>query len=185
MKQQHNDSIKSKKAAELRQTFDHSFALPPSAASPEVQDLLTIRVLGNPYAIRLLDITELLTGHKIIPVPAVTSGLLGLAGIRGDIVPVFCLSSIIGYGPDIESPRWMVLCNPEEPIALALSDFEGHLRIPTSALHTAEKFSATTEKTKYVSQVARTPDGIRAIISIEPIMATIRNRISTHRPTKE
>ena len=53
MKQQHNDSIKSKKAAELRQTFDHSFALPPSAASPEVQDLLTIRVLGNPYASRM------------------------------------------------------------------------------------------------------------------------------------
>ena len=185
MKQQHNDSMESNKAAELRQTFDHSFALPPLLKSAEVEDLLTIRVSGDPYAIRLLDITEILTGHKIIALPAVTPGLLGLAGIRGGILPVFGLSSILGYGPESESPRWMILCGAEEPIALAFSDFEGYLRLPASALRADENFSATTAKTKYVSQVARTTDGVRAVISIQLIMATIRNRISPHRPTKE
>ena len=118
-------------------------------------------------------------------VPAVTPDLLGLAGIRGGIVPVFGLSSILGYGADPGAPRWMILCGSEEPIALAFSDFEGYLRLPRSALHADENVRATGEHLKYVTQVATTPDGVRAVICIPLIMATIRNRISQHRPTKE
>lgn len=185
MNQQPNDSIEGNKAAQLRQAFDRTFALPPSGVSPEAEDLLTIRVAGDPYAIRLLDIAEIVTERRVVSVPAVTPDLLGLAGIRGGIVPVFGLSSILGYGPDPGPPRWMIICGAEEPIALAFSDFEGYLRLPASALHADENFRATREHAKYVSQIASTPDGVCAVISIPFIMATIRNRISQHRPTKE
>ena len=185
MNQRLKDSIEGDKAAQLRQAFDRTFALPPSLASPEVEDLLMISVAGDPYAIRLLDIAEILSQRRVVSVPSVTSDLLGLAGIRGGIVPVFGLSSILGYGPDSGSPRWMILCGSDEPIALAFSDFEGYLRLPTSALHADENFRATRERVKYVNQVASTPGGPRAVISIALIMATIRNRISQHRPTKE
>ena len=183
MNQQLKDSIEGNKAAQLRQAFDRTFASPPSLASPEVEDLLTIRVAGDPYAIRLLDIAEIVTERKVVSVPSVTPDLLGLAGIRGGIVPAFGLSSLLGYGPDPESPRWMILCGSEEPIALAFSQFEGYLRLPTSALHADDNFRATREHVKYVNQVASTPDGARAVINIALIMATIRNRISQHRPT--
>src|ERR1039458_7695948 len=86
------------KAAALRQAFDQSFALPPPPASQEVEDLLAIRVAGNPYAIRLRDIAGIVAGRKVVPVPAVRLDLLGLAGIRGGVVPVFGLASILGYG---------------------------------------------------------------------------------------
>ena len=185
MTQRLNDSIEDNMAAQLRQAFDRTFALPPSGVSPEAEDLLTIRVAGDPYAIRLLDIAEIVTERRVISVPAVTPDLLGLAGIRGGIVPVFGLSSILGYGPDPGPPRWMIICGAEEPIALAFSDFEGYLRLPSSALHADENFRATREHMKYVNQVASTPDGVRAVISMPLIMATIRNRISRHRPTKE
>jgi chemotaxis signal transduction protein len=185
MNQLLNDSIEGDKAAQLRQAFDHTFALPPSLASPEVEDLLTIRVAGDPYAIRVLEIIRIVSQRSVVSVPAATPDLLGLAGIRGGIVPVFGLSSILGYGPDPGSPRWMILCGSEEPIALAFSDFEGHLRLPTSAFHADENVRATRKQVKYVNQVASTPDGVRAVISIPLIMATIRNRISQHRPTKE
>ena len=185
MNQLLNDNIEGNKVAQLRQAFDRTFALPPSLASPEVEDLLTIRVAGDPYAIRLLDIAGIVTGRRVVSVPAVTPDLLGLAGIHGGIVPVFRLSSILGYGTDPGSLRWMILCGSEEPFALAFSDFEGYLRLPTSALHADENFRATREHVKYVNQVATTPDGVRAVISIPLIMATIRNRISQHRPTKE
>jgi len=185
MTQRLNDSIEGNKAAQLRQVFDRTFALPPSLASPEFEDLLTIRVAGDPYAIRLLDIAEIVTGHRVVSVPAVTPDLLGLAGIHGGIVPVFGLSSILGYVPDPGSPRWIILCGSEEPIALAFSDFEGYLRLPTSALTADENFCGTREHVKYVNQVVSTPDGVRAVISMPLIMATIRNRISQHRPTQE
>ena len=185
MSQESKDSIEGNKAAQLRHAFDGSFALPPSPAPPENQDLLMIRVAGDPYAIRLCDIAEIVTDRSIVPVPSVTPDLLGLAGIHGGIVPVFGLSSILGYGPDPGSPRWMILCGAEEPIALAFSDFEGYLRLPASALLADDNVSAPRDHVKYVSQVASTPNGARAVISMALIMATIRNRISQHRPTKE
>lgn len=180
-----NDNVDGNKAAQLRQAFDHTFALPPSLASSEVEDLLTIRVAGDPYALRLLDVSGIVTGCRVVLVPSVTPDLLGLAGIRGAVVPVFGLSTILGYGPDPGTQEWMILCGSEEPIALAFSDFEGYLRLPTSALHADENFRATREHVKYVNQVATTSNGVRAVISIPLIMATIRNRISQHRPTKE
>lgn len=185
MNQRLNDSIEGNMAAQLREAFDRTFALPPSGASHEVEDLLTIRVAGDPYAIRLLDIAEIVTERRVVSVPAVTPDFLGLAGIRGGVVPVFGLSSILGYGSDSRAPRWMMICGSEQPIALAFSDFEGYLRLPASALHTDENFGTAREYAKYVSQIASTPDGVRAVISIPLIMATIRNRISQHRPTKE
>ena len=169
-------------AAELRQAFDLSFALPPPQASQEVEDFLTIRVAGNPYAIPLRDIAGMVAGRKAVPVPAVALHLLGLAGIRGGVVPVFGLASILGYGQVPGSLRWMILCGAEEPIALAFSDFEGYLRLPKSSLHADENLRATHQ---YVNQVASTEAGARAVISIPLIVATIRNRIGHHRLAKE
>ena len=170
------------KAAELRQAFDLSFALPPPQASQEVEDLLTIRVAGDPYAIRLSDIVGIVAGRRVIPVPTVTLDLLGLAGLRGDVVSVFGLASILGYGQAPGSPRWMILCGAEEPIALAFSDFEGYLRLPKSSLHADENLRTTRQ---YVNQVASTEAGARAVINIPLVVATIRNRTGHNRPAKE
>jgi len=170
------------KAAELRQAFDLSFALPPPQASREVEDLLAIRVAGDPYAIRLRDIAGIVAGRRVVPVPAVTLDLLGLAGIRGDVVSVFGLASILGYGQAPGSPRWMILCGVEEPIALAFSDFEGYVRLPKSSLHADENLRTTRQ---YVNQVASTEAGARAVISIPLVVATIRNRTGHNRLAKE
>ena len=183
MNQRHKHRRVVSTAAQLQQAFDNTFALPPSLTSPEVEDLLTIQVAGDPYAIRLFDIAEIVSGRRVVSVPAGTPHLLGLAGIHGGIVPVFGLSSLLGYGPDPGPPQWMILCGSEDPIALAFSDFEGYLQLPRSALYADENFRNTQENVKYVNQVASTPNGVRAVISISLIVATIRNRISQHRPT--
>jgi chemotaxis signal transduction protein len=183
MNQRHKHRSVVSTAAQLQQAFDNTFALPPSLTSPEVEDLLTIQVAGDPYAIRLFDIAEIVSGRRVVSVPAGTPHLLGLAGIHGGIVPVFGLSSLLGYGPDPGPPQWMILCGSEDPIALAFSDFEGYLQLPRSALYADENFRNTQGNVKYVNQVASTPNGVRAVISISLIVATIRNRISQHRPT--
>ena len=175
-------SVVESKAAELRQAFDLSFALPPPQASQEFEDLLAIRVAGDPYAIRLSDIVGIVAGRRVIPVPTVTLDLLGLAGLRGDVVSVFGLASILGYGQVPGSPRWMILCGAEEPIALAFSDFEGYLRLPKSSLHADENLRTTRQ---YVNQVASTEAGARAVISIPLVVATIRNRTGHNRLAKE
>jgi chemotaxis signal transduction protein len=175
-------SVTGNKAAELRQAFDLSFAVPPPQTSQEIENLLSIRVAGDPYAIRLCEIGGIVTGRKVIAIPAAALDFLGLVGIRGGIVPVFGLASILGYSEPPESLRWMIRCGIDDPVALAFSDFDGYLRLPKSCLYTHEDIYAPRQ---HVNQVARTETGIRAVISIPLILATIRNRIGHPRPTKE
>jgi len=168
-------------AAELRRAFDGSFAAPSEPVSQEVEDLLAIGVAGSPYAIHLRDIAAIVTRRTIVPVPAAAPSLLGVAGIRGDIVPVFGLASLLGYEDAADGPPWLVLCRAE-PVALGFADLQGYLRLPRSALLT-EKSAAVSDQ--YVNEIATTNAGVRAVIGISLIVATIRDRLGRERPSKE
>jgi chemotaxis signal transduction protein len=170
------------RAAELRQAFDRSFALPPPQAVQEPEDLLAIRVAGDLYAIRIAEIVGIVAGRTVTPIPAAASHLLGLAAIRGEIVPVFGLASILGYRLALDSPRWMILCAGEETIALAFADFEGYLRLPKFAVYVDENPGNTR---RHVSHVARTAQGVRAVISVPLVLADIQNQVGPHRSAKE
>lgn len=161
-------------AAELRREFDRSFALPPAGAAQEIEDMLAIRVAGDAYAIRLREIAGIVTGRKLVAVPATAPDFMGISGVRGGIVAVFGLASILGHGHAADSARWMILCGADEPIALGFSDFEGYLRVPRSALHTDDKLRGTQ---KYVDAVASTESGLRAVLGLSLVVATIRNRV--------
>lgn len=161
-----------RRAIELRTAFDRSFALPPHQETLEVDDLLAVRVSGDLYAIRLRDISGVVARRTIVAVPAAAPGLLGVAGIRGDIVPVFSLSSFLGYGDDHEAPTWTVLCGGEHPIALGFAELEGYLRLPRSAVHADE---ASQGKRNYVKDVVATETAARPVIAVPNIITDIRN----------
>lgn len=166
------------RAAELRRAFDLSFAAPPTQASRELEDLLLVRIAGEPYAIRLRDVTGIIAKRAVVTVPAAAPGLLGLAGIRGNIVPVFGLASLLGYESATEAPPWFVLCGGEEPVALAFSELDGYVRLARAALHTDEGRSATH---KYVSVIATTVSGARPVIAVPLVVETIRSRLGQQR----
>lgn len=170
------------KAAELREAFDRSFALPPAAAAQEAEELLAIGVAGDPYAIRLTEVAGIVAGRAVTPIAAAASHLLGLAGIRGEIVPVFGLASILGHAEAADAARWIVLCAGEEPAALAFSRFEGCLRLPKSAIHSDQSRRGAHGP---ISHVANTDIGVRAVLSVPRVLAIIRHRAGTDSRHKE
>lgn len=170
------------RAADLRSAFDKSFALPPVQVSVERDDLLTIRVAGAPYAIRLHEVTGIVTRRKVISVPNAGAHLLGVSGIRGNIVPVFSLASILGYGPATDSPRWLILCGVEEPLGLGFSDFDGYLQVPTSSFHSED---LTSSSHGYVKEVVRTEVAVFPVISLPLVSAALQNQTSPSGLTKE
>lgn len=161
------------RSASLRRAFDQSFAAPPPEASQGLEDLLRIRVAGDPYAIRLRDIAGVVARRKIVPVPGGTPALLGSAGIRGGIVPVFALAVLLGYEQAADVPSWAVLCGPDEPIALAFPELEGYSRLPHSCIHQDNNLRHASH---HVSEVAEIEAECHPIISIPLVVATIRNR---------
>ena len=160
-------------AAELRKSFDESFARPHQHTAPDVEDFLAIRVAGDAYALRLREISGIIAGPKVTPVPASAPGFLGLAGIRGGVVPVFGLAPLLGYEQASAESRWMGLCGTEDLIALAFPDLEGFLRLPKSSVLPDETIRAGR---RYVNEVARTDAGPRAIVAVPLVVAAIFSR---------
>lgn len=160
------------RADDLRRAFDRAFAEPPPAAPAASEDLLMIRLAGDPYALRLRDVAGLLASRKVVAVPADAPGLLGLAGVRGDLVPVFDLTALIGRGALADPPRWLVLCGDGERVGLAFPVLEGHLRVARTDLHHG---AAPTAASRHIDGLVRTDAGVRPVVAIPSILATIRH----------
>lgn len=115
----------------LRQEFDAGFAREPSGAAVETCDLLAIRVAGEPYALLVEDISELAQGRKIVPMPSRRPDVMGVAAIRGTLVSVHSLASLLGHGSDEARVPWLAVCLNSEGIALAFGLLERLHRVRT------------------------------------------------------
>src|SRR5258708_35401527 len=85
-------------AAGLRDTFDRSYTLRPASAGIEqTENLLVIRMAGDPYALRVGEISGLTNTNQIVPLPGRIPELLGIAGIPGGLISVYSLPTLLGY----------------------------------------------------------------------------------------
>lgn len=170
------------RAADLRAQFDASFALPLGAVSAEAEDVLHVRVSGVPYSFRLREISGLVAKRPIISVPSRAPGLIGLAGIRGEIVPVFSLATLFDAGEELESPQWLVLSPTPHPLAFAFSKFDGFVRLLKTALRPAATVDAARP---YLGEVVSTAEGPRPLIGVSQLVATLRSRVGPARPKEQ
>lgn len=173
----------SKRVSELRHAFDEARAIPFSErAEEQAENLLAIRISGDAYAIKVSEIAGLATGRKIVPVPGPIPELLGLAGFRGTLVPVYNLNALLGYGSGAEQPRWLALCGTEECFALAFHEFEGYLRVAREELYPVEQNDAARI---HVKEVARGPGAVWAVVSIAHLRESIQERCRRNSVPKE
>jgi chemotaxis signal transduction protein len=176
-------SLTTTKVLELRNAFDQTYAIPPSSqVIQQIENLLAIRVAGDPYAIRVREISGLANNRKTVALPSPIPELLGVAGIRGGFVPVYSLSALLGYSRDANQARWLALCESEEPVGLAFNDFEGYLRVPLAQVYAAEQRDVARE---HVKHVVRAADMVRAVVSIPNTLEMIKRRCDKNRVSKE
>ncbi|HYM71932.1 MAG TPA: chemotaxis protein CheW [Stellaceae bacterium] len=164
-------------AATLRGAFDRSFAEAHPPDPPPSEDLLAIRVGTEPYALRLSEIAGLFADRKITPLPRRASALLGIAGFRGAIVPVYDLHVLLGDTP-AETARWLAMA-AEAPVAFAFAAQEGHLRIPCAAIVPHRGDEPTHQN---IRDFARTPDGVRPIVHLSSVIGAVRRQLPANLP---
>lgn len=170
-------------AAQLRTEFDHAFSLPAQTEAAGGRHLLAIRIGGNPYALDPGEIAGLQVDRAIVPVPGLLPEWLGLAGIRGGLVPVYSLAALLGYPqPAAATQRWLALCGAGQLFGLAFDEFERHLNLAQSQFATADSANARTE---HVGAVVHAEDAPRPVISIPSVAAEIARRCATVIVSKE
>jgi chemotaxis signal transduction protein len=167
------------RAESMRRAFDRGFAQPRETASRVTEDLLAIRVAGDPYAILLSDVAGLHADKRVSPVPTSARALLGIAGFRGAIVPVYDLRLLLGY-PSGPAPRWIVVA-ASKPVAFAFDGLDGHRRLAREAITDDAPDDAPSA---YLRGVARDVE-TRSIVHLAALLAAIEQPTSEPKPTGE
>jgi chemotaxis signal transduction protein len=132
-----NDPAHKRTAAELRREFDEAFARPMVIDGEVREELLAIRAGDHDLALRSSEVAAILRCPTLTQVPSAHAALRGLAGVRGALVAVYALASLLG--PDSTPARagWIVLCREERSAALLFDDLVGHVRVAQAEIHAA------------------------------------------------
>jgi purine-binding chemotaxis protein CheW len=120
------------RAAALRLAFDRSFAEPVVAEAAKREDFLLIRIGEARWAVRFGEIAGLHADRRITPVPSATPALLGIAGFRGTILPIYDLRYLTGSVGGT-APRWLVVAAGGSA-GFAFDGFDRHLRATPDAI---------------------------------------------------
>jgi purine-binding chemotaxis protein CheW len=162
-------------AAALRRLFDGSFAVPAALKAERLENLLAIRVGGDPYALRLSEVGGLYADIRIVPVPSPSAQLLGIVGLRGMMAPVYDLATLLRYAP-ATGPRWMVLAGAPEPMGFAFETFEAHLQVAEESLTGGANENLESAATRqHVYGAVRAAGALRPIIRMASVMKLIRD----------
>ncbi|HUB07209.1 MAG TPA: chemotaxis protein CheW [Myxococcales bacterium] len=158
-------------AAALRAAFDRSFAEAPAPAGPATEDLLAISIEGQPYALRLSELAGLFADRRVSPLPSPVPELLGLAGLRGRLLPVYDLRRMLGHSPTRDC-RWLVVA-AAAPVALAFDELEGHVRLAREAIA-----AAPAAHPEHLPEIAMRPTP-RPVLRLASVLAAIQRKTQT------
>lgn len=163
--------------ADMRDEFDRAFANPIANAERKTEDYLSILVDGHPYAIPMAAVGALHTGVKISAVPTAVRELLGVATLRGTLVPVYDLGLLLGHAAS--ATRWLLVARIE-PVAFAFDSFDRHFRLDAASATVARDGGG-----QNVHGVVRSADRAWPLIDLQSVIAAVRQRVGTLIPSKE
>ena len=157
------------RAAELRLAFDRAYAEPAHLDKALTEDLLAIRVGTQAFAIRLSEISGLFADKKITPVPGGHAAPCGIAGLRGVIVPVYDLQSLLCGSPPATSRSLAI--SAAAPLAFAFEAFAPQLRVSPDAILPQP---ARAQARSYVREFVGTRDFVGPIMHLPSLLDAIK-----------
>ncbi|MGH6725158.1 MAG: chemotaxis protein CheW [Pseudolabrys sp.] len=157
------------RSREMRREFDRTFAKPAFLNGATMVDLLAIGLGANNFAVRLSEIAGLFVDKKVTPVPGPNAALVGIAGFRGAIIPVYDLQSLIGQAAGRTS-RWLFVA-AAAPVGFSFDAFVGQMRVPADAI----KPQQAQAKQGLARDLVQIDGALRPIIELSPVIDTIKN----------
>ena len=154
-------------AQALRAAFDAAFTSPPADPRPAEVPLLVLRVGTARVAVRALETGGLVAPGRIEPVPSRRRELLGVAGLRGTLLPVYGLARLLGIDDAGETPRWLLLAGGAAGVGLAFGALEAYRRVPEAALEVASGATGA------LRELVRVEAGALPVVSMPALLREI------------
>ena len=164
-----NITIPEQRLAHLRRVFDESFAEPAETETEDLLALIAIRLSGEALVLRADQITGIARLRRVTPAPSCIPELIGLAGMRGTLLPVFSLAALLGLARS-EECSWVALAHRESPVGLAFDEFEGQIETRPACLYD----DASAPARRHVRQLAQFGSAVRAVVDVASVVEAIR-----------
>ena len=112
-----------------------SAALVAPDAGDVLEDLLVFQLAGEPFGLRLDVVAEIIRPPVLAHMPLVPPSLLGLANLRGIVMPVVSLRALL-HLPDVETDRStrVIVVRGDNPVGFVVDGIRGLLAVATDRL---------------------------------------------------
>ncbi|HEU4566141.1 MAG TPA: chemotaxis protein CheW [Gemmatimonadaceae bacterium] len=130
-------------------------------------DLLVFRLGRETFAIEIAAIEEAVELGELRPVPDAADALLGVADLRGRLLPVFTPARVLRADPSPDTPVMLVMREGERRVALAVDDVEDVLVLEPATLRTPSLRDAAEE---LVLGVVRAGDALITILDAAALL---------------
>jgi purine-binding chemotaxis protein CheW len=104
---------------------------------------LTFRVDGELYALPANQVAEVIRLPAVARVPQAPKGLLGLANLRGSVLPVASVRGLVGADESAEATTRAIVLDGAAPVALAVDVVEALVAVETERIETRQAELAT------------------------------------------
>ena len=104
---------------------------------------LTFRVGGELYALPANQVAEVIRLPAVARVPQAPKGLLGLANLRGSVLPVASVRGLVGAEESAEATTRAIVLDGAAPVALAVDVVEALVAVETDQIETRQAELAT------------------------------------------
>jgi chemotaxis signal transduction protein len=163
----------------LREAFDRSFAEAAEAGGSQRSDFLAIKIAGDAYAVRLSEVASLHADCSPVTAPSLLPELLGIAGFRAVLTPIYDLGALLGYGVG-RPAKWLMIARASLPIGFAFDGFDAHLRVPLDRI-TAEQAGAGA----HIRGAVRADGAPLPLLHLPSVVEGIARRIKALGPSQE
>jgi chemotaxis signal transduction protein len=169
-------------AHDLRQAFDAGFAALPAQRGDDIAQFLSLRIAGSAYAVALSEIEGFSAAGLIVGFPSALPELLGLAGLRGELLPVYSLEALLAGQVPGPAARWFFRSKGKDPVAFGFADFERHLDVPRAEILAANQGG---QRAQHLGAFVRQAGAVLAVIDVASLVHRIRERVAELESSKE
>ena len=147
-----------------------------STADARVGKYLTLRLAGEEFGIRVMQVREIMGLQEITPVPQTPGHVKGVINLRGKVIPVICLRSKFGLPAGEYTERTsIVVVQVHGGTMLAGIIVDGVsevLNVAAADIEDAPDFG-TGADTSYLLGMAKIKGSIKILLDIEEVMKAL------------
>jgi purine-binding chemotaxis protein CheW len=157
-------------STDLPQTSEAPIAVAPTFRAC----LLTIG--GQPYAVDLRHVREVIPVECITPVPGMPALVLGVTNVRGSVVPVVDLLLMLGLPAAESLPLFVVVLRQEDYLIGALVDRSPEIMsVMPEQLMGQTRATGETGKLTFISDAVRLEKGICPVLDVPSLVDCVES----------